>query len=153
MAIREKITYGEILYRKIGSAIITWTNNRISCLKNLFFLVRCDESSHCPLTNAKEVNKCTVYSKRVCDGCLDGYFLNPGTEGCEECSSPCSFNKIETRPCTTDHDRTCSPKAFVPTILATSKFIFLTAYIFICYEIKIIHVFSSQSAYRRNTIN
>jgi len=57
----------------------------------------------------------------VCDGCLDGYFLNPGTEGCEECSSPCSFNKIETRPCTTDHDRTCSPKAFVPTILATNS--------------------------------
>ncbi|XP_020607681.1 tumor necrosis factor receptor superfamily member 4-like [Orbicella faveolata] len=81
----------------------------------------CDEFSNCPLVNAKEVRKCTVYSKRVCDGCLDGYFYNPGTGGCQECSSPCGFHQDETRPCTTNHDRTCSPKTTESTILATNS--------------------------------
>ncbi|XP_015753729.1 PREDICTED: tumor necrosis factor receptor superfamily member 1B-like isoform X3 [Acropora digitifera] len=74
----------------------------------------CDQDSNCLPGNPKVIQKCTVTSPRVCDGCEDGFFLNlfAGEEGggCMECSPSCSENEIETQSCNTKHDRVCSKR-------------------------------------------
>ncbi|XP_029205125.2 uncharacterized protein LOC114969032 isoform X1 [Acropora millepora] len=73
----------------------------------------CDQDSNCLPGNSKVIQKCTVTSARVCDGCEEGFYLNlfAGEEGgCMECSQSCSENEIETQSCNTKHDRVCSKR-------------------------------------------
>ncbi|XP_067024917.1 tumor necrosis factor receptor superfamily member 16-like isoform X2 [Acropora muricata] len=74
----------------------------------------CDQDSNCHPGNSKVIQKCTVTSPRICDGCEEGFFLNrfAGEErgGCMECSPSCSENEIETQSCNTKHDRVCSKR-------------------------------------------
>ncbi|XP_074609963.1 uncharacterized protein LOC141864128 isoform X2 [Acropora palmata] len=74
----------------------------------------CDQDSNCLPGNSKVIQKCTVTSPRVCDGCQEGFYLNlfAGEEGgCMECSPSCSeHDEIETQSCNTKHDRVCSKR-------------------------------------------
>lgn len=70
----------------------------------------CDEYSNCLDGNAKIVKNCTLVSPPVCQGCADGNFFHTGSGehgGCIECLPPCGFHEIESRKCTTEHDRQC----------------------------------------------
>ncbi|XP_067024907.1 tumor necrosis factor receptor superfamily member 16-like isoform X2 [Acropora muricata] len=74
----------------------------------------CDQDSNCLPGNSKVIQKCTLTSATVCDGCKEGFYLNlfAGEEGggCMECSQSCSGNEIETQSCNTKHDRVCSKR-------------------------------------------
>lgn len=67
-----------------------------------------------------------MFSSHICDGCADGNFFYSGygmNGGCIACSSPCTEFQDETITCSTKHDRTCTVKGTVLTILFLSKFI------------------------------
>ncbi|XP_015761851.1 PREDICTED: tumor necrosis factor receptor superfamily member 4-like isoform X3 [Acropora digitifera] len=74
----------------------------------------CDQDSNCLPGNSKVIQKCTVTSPRVCDGCEEGFYLNHFAReedgGCMKCSPSCSENEIETQSCNTKHDRVCSKR-------------------------------------------
>ena len=70
---------------------------------------RCNDGSNCLDGNYKVISKCTIYSPTVCSGCEDGNFFDKSTGfngGCVECSK-CAFDEVETRTCSTAHDRKC----------------------------------------------
>ena len=70
------------------------------------------------------VKKCTIFSPPICDGCEDGYYIDP-VNGCVECSPGCTTSEEEVRTCATAHDRFCEPRRAVPTTPVLSKFIYL----------------------------
>ena len=71
------------------------------------------------------VRKCTIFSPPICDGCEDGYHIDPNLNGCVECSPRCAASEEEVRKCTTEQDRICGPRHTVPTNPVLSKSIHL----------------------------
>jgi len=88
-----------------------WPGYDYSSTTGLEPCILCDTNSNCLEGNAKKVKKCTIFSPPICEGCADGnYFDNETGQhgGCIECKPPCGFFEVETRKCTTEHDRECT---------------------------------------------
>lgn len=109
---------------------VAYTIFKSLLIENVFFPFSCDKYSNCVPGNSKIIKNCTIFSGPVCDGCEDGNYLDPEVGpngGCVECSPSCSILQVETRPCTTDHDRRCRTKSTV-TFPDLGKFICLPYY-------------------------
>ena len=95
---------------------VVYTVLKISQLKNLFFPFSCNKHSNCLLGNSRKIKNCTIFSPPVCDGCEDGYYLDPQVKpngGCVECSPRCNILQVEIESCTTEHDRKCKEKDLI----------------------------------------
>ena len=94
------------------------------CVVIVLFYGRCDTNSNCLKGNAKKVKNCTIFSPPICEGCADGNLFDNeiGQRGrCMECKPPCGFLEVETRNCTTEHDRECTTQWTVKEISKPSK--------------------------------
>ena len=108
----------------------------LSCFRvffklRLFYHYRCDQYSNCLEGNARIIKACTIFSPPVCEGCADENYFDPGagpSGGCVECSARCGPFEVETRKCTTEHDRTCAQRVPTTTLIPSRLLVILVCF-------------------------